>query len=503
MPDRRWEKAYDATVSVLLALALPFCFIWTLTATLEAWVFSATLIRPWHYLLFAGAGALKMVLDRVIKQEHTAPMALFREILLVGAGAFGLVCLVSGEGLPFPGWPPIGPVSFYLWLAVLVQWFLAFRIDLLLLERSRLAGFIRAEALRGENREALRRSAFVGQLGGALRNLKLTLFLTAIALAILVVVAGWLAQAAFGRALSGGNLPAAAVFLAVEFVASLAVSLYGEEQRRFSEGLFAPRGGRARRFLVALPILVFSVALALLAAGDRPVIDLSPLRLELPKAAQVPPPQKPAQDETMKGYEKLAENLKKLGVEPSPEFKAALQFILYALLAALVGLFIVFPFFSRRFREALKAWRPWRSLKKLARRAFGWACRLAAACAAFLERLFGRARSAGEERTQRGADGPGALSAAAGGIRAERETNRIVRLFRRLQRWAAGKKIYYIYGQTAAEYVAVIAGRFPAGRERLADVLAVFERALFSAHLVGRDDLRAYAENIRAVTRLH
>lgn len=358
---------------------------------------------------------------------------------------------------------------------------------------------LRTAAAGGEPGEAPRRSPLLGEIDQVLRNVKLTLVVLAVIVSLFILAPGCVPSAQRGL----NPLPPA-VFFAVVFAGGLAVGFYQEERRRFSEGLIAPAESasvaRPRRFLVPFAILVFSVLLSLFAAGDRPFINLSSLIQQgnprvIPRAS--PPP-----GDAFAAFTQFAKNLNGVKGGPSSQFTAALNVVLLALLCGLIALFLVSPLFSRRFRDALKAWRPGLAVRRLIRRLGGWAGRLAAAVGAFFSRLFARAEPS-RIGTARGGDAAGGKGArGAAGVRGERETNRVIRLFRRLMRWAADRNLAYRRGQTAFEYVASIAVRFPAEQERLRLVLETFERALFSGRSVGREELRRYGESIREVTRL-
>jgi hypothetical protein len=173
-----------------------------------------------------------------------------------------------------------------------------------------------------------------------------------------------------------------------------------------------------------------------------------------------------------------------------------LKFVVIIALAGLLLYLFFRPFFKPEFREYLKRIHPLRALKNAVLKLLRW----------LLESLrsAGRRPSAMLAAETGLADGSSAFTAGtnpAHSAEKRRETNRIIRGFLRLIRWGRRHGIRYMHGRTPLEYAEAIAGRFPLLRADLVSIVAVFEEALFSSHLIGRTAVETYLETIRRVTR--
>jgi hypothetical protein len=181
-------------------------------------------------------------------------------------------------------------------------------------------------------------------------------------------------------------------------------------------------------------------------------------------------------------------------------FAIFMDYVIYVFLGLLLLLFLVFPLFSRSVRKLLRLKRLRDFIKRTIIQCRDWIVLAVAVIKDFFRRR-SAGRTDGEKGTVKRADDWRKSTGEMPVLRWAREEHRIVRQFRRLQRWAAGKRIHYRRGQTATEYVEEIAGRYPVQRERLIFILETFEQALFSNHFLTREEMRRYFENIRAVTR--
>ena len=486
------EKTFDSFLRVYFSLILPFCFVWAVTAALEMGSMGARVIQLWQYPAVLLFGAGKMLVDRLFKLNKATMVTIFRELILAGAAALGLSLLLSWAPMLVTGIAPAPGHVGYLCGAFMVQWLITFRVDVLFLEHRRVRSFIRRDAAGGGHTEAVQRNPLIADLAGVLRRIRTHLLTLLMAYVGLLALLGWMTGSFDATGLAAGG-----VFLLVFFFGMFFLKILGDEQRRFCEGLFVPVDDRRRRLAAVVPILVFTAIIALMLASNRPLVDLSGLKFLLPSTTRMKPPDPgPTPEQSWLAW---VEKLREIAPRAPGDWVRFVETGLYVLLGAAVIGFILLPLFSRAFRKALREKRLGRLLKQLWGRLGRWLVRLARA----LGRLFGRA--VGEESgVPRGAPGSRKMAGSrrTAPVHREREAHRLVRQFRRLQRWSAARKMPYRRGQTAAEYINAIGGRYPGERERLGVILEVFERGLFSGRVLGRDDLHRYGESIHTVIRL-
>ena len=276
---------------------MPFAFLVALDALLRGGVMGALVPRPapGFRLVVLLAGAAETAAANFLQRERLGGFGpRLRELVLVLAGAGLALWLLSGR--PFRG--EVSPVAFeVLWPVVLagVQWLLSLFIHQVLRERELFLALVAGReglALKLAAREA------GGEAGGSARGLeKLGRMIVGFEVVVLLLLIGVYA----GREGGGGWwVPVAVGHEILGLLALSVLAAFSHEQSLLASGFPADARRLGGRIAAAAVLLGILSAVAVAAAGARPVLPLSILAAILAALgrffavdrapAQAPPP---------------------------------------------------------------------------------------------------------------------------------------------------------------------------------------------------------------------
>jgi hypothetical protein len=497
--DNKRQKLSIRLVHLLIALIAPFTFILALTAVFEAASRQALSILPHEFLVIFLVGVVKTVFNRHFVKERVFFIHVVREFILTLAVLYVVISLLRGTGLTALVNP--GFVTIYLVSAGAIQWIGTYHIDRALIFRERLLQQIAessaSPALELENK--LKKAGpdqglFYSQLKKVKRILSIFFFVLFCFLFILIQ-----SKIRF----TSVELFWVFLFLGVFIISNMILNFFLEEHSHYYEGIKLIQSRLKRRFLFTLLILFCVAFFAVIIADNQSIIDLSTFKIHFPQLAR-------GEDSTepMTGNPYIAELIKNMQMLRDqtgiPEWIIRLmQFLFYFIPGVLIAIFLFKPFLTGNFREFMRSRHPLRFLAKQMSRLVQFINAAREDIRIFFGNFF---KKGSRRRKQERKKGKHAIPVISGGKESKSfkkviETNRITGLFLRLIRWAKKKKIYYYHGQTATEYILTLTGRFPETSDSFYYILSVFEKAVFSQHILGRASLKNYASLIKRITR--
>ncbi len=502
---RRYLRLQRSAVHPLSSFVLPFLFLLSadqiLRLLMPAVEFFPQRVIP--LLLFAGTE--EAVMGNLLFKERASFLARVRELVAVLAIVFAILLLLlavrSGRGLH------LSAQLAYPLLLVLLQWLLSSGIHSRLRERELLLGAL--EGKRGaELRHTLRDSSYqAGATVRALGNIRALIIAFQITIFLLLVGAG---IQGLNPSLAAGLIASLHALGGLLFLGMTAT--FTEEQFLLGSGAVVPLGFQRRRLLYSLSILGTTAALVVLASRNSAIFPLSALIALLEKLGSL------LRFEPSRGF---TEALKKVLIDrrryydtllrqPSAPlnplfvlFTALLRRLFITLLGTGLFLFLVSPLFSQDFLDRLRELKPLQALRRKLRALTRFCLLLWLELANWFLQPRARRGLSIEELGAARADRFGRLrSAGRTSLRKKVQMGRVLRAFVYLLRWGESLGISYFPFNTPQEYTQRLAAAVPAGNERLAFVVDVFEEVMFSTHLVSWQRISRYYRSIRALRRL-
>ncbi|HUV09304.1 MAG TPA: hypothetical protein VMX75_16330, partial [Spirochaetia bacterium] len=495
----------QATLHPLLALCVPFLFLFSITEILNA-LAAVRLGAPIvFYFLLLTTGLEETIVGNILFKEKIGGMERLREILLILLTVLLLFFLLQ-RGSLVERWEALGnwKVVFVLF-CVLFQWIMSFHIHTCLRDRELLLSALKGKS-GDELVKALRNNSQMASISlSSLRRVKRLILIFQILIFILLLILFGL-KIKMGTSLMAGVMLNALAAILFTFTLNSALS----DQLLCGEGISVNRPLQRRRAFYAFIIVSLSLFLVISFARMTSILPLTLFQPLLDWLGTLfsfkerPVPIVPRADRFRERQE-LARMLEQMNPEPSLLLK------LLGILIAVIGriilmgiglLFLYFlfsPLLSRYFRLRFLQMSPFRViLNRIAS-----AVRLVRRVFYHLMRWF---RTSKFPRLQKGTskDEVGRwrrFAIVKPGIWKRLEMGRVLRAFSKLIRWSKGKGVEYEHYLAPLEFARCVSLAVPAQEEYLRESMEIMEEALFSPVLLPKERLNRYFSLIRNIIK--
>jgi hypothetical protein len=500
---------HSSLVHPLLSIFLPLLFLLSADQLLRL-LFPGVAWFPRHLApLLLAAGVEEAMMGNLLFRERASFLARVRELVVLLALVFGALFIFLGVRSG-RGFHP-SPLLIYPLTATVLQWLLSQGIHSGLRERELLMSVLsgkRGAALRHSLRDSSYQAGLTMRI---LKNIKAGIILFQIP-----IVAALIAAAVLKLEPPIG----AALVVALNTVAGLlgigVLHSFEEQQLLLGSGIPVPIALERRRMLFCLAILATAAGLVFLASRNASLLPLSALLALISKLASLfhlPASHgfTRAVQNALLERQRLYEAIRLSQPPPAPGplgllLVEALRRLLRTLLGTGLFLFLVFPLLSREFIDRLKDLRPFAALRARFQAFLGFAFRLWMRTLRLLRRLlFPRRRttlSVEVEPEEAVHPGQGRITSRRLSVRKRVQISRVQRAFLALTRWGQRLGVPYVSFLTPLEYSRQLSAAAPAGADRLAYVVDVFEEVVFSIHLVASGRIARYMRTIRSLSRL-
>ncbi len=507
-------KHYVDVVHPLLAVYLPFMFLYTVVVVMIAGAFAMYDIRifpPFFWVILLLAGASESVTSNLLSRERISGiLPRFRELVVVLLVSLGLILLFFGDVTA----RDIDLTRFNIWVSlivVLAQWLFTLQIHNKLRDRELFLGFFQGRDQRAFQKIYAMYTHEGGKAYTALKSVRKLVFgYIGIAFIVLVLMT-WAVRVP----ITGGVAVVVFLFFSSFFLIAAVIERYLDTQRALLAGHVVTRPQTRRKN--AAMILIFAVAalIALPVAGRRALLPTSYLvalgdwlsglgTRDLP-APVAPPPDvetAPPAEDPFGGMRDLREILGDR--EDGTDIARYVGYVLLGLLGAGFLVFLLMPLVRMKasgtdIRRALR--RSFRSLANGIRSAWLALLQALQRAASHGRRIGGaiaKRREAGESAHAR----YGAASRRAAMSKQERKVHsRVLKGFMKFARWARRHEVVFDPSIGPREFSEMVGTRVPARMDDCLEIAEIFEEIVFSDHSINDELQNRYHDKVARVVR--
>lgn len=499
MPSARFSQE---TLHPLLAAVPAIAFVFA-ALSLVSDVFGVAAPGALYLLPLIGAAVVEIVVGSLLRRERAQQTHRLREFVLLVGASYLLLALFRPEPLTERFLPDTA-----LGLRVAgcaVVWLLTLQFHAGFLAREDLlkaAGGKAGEELRRDMRET---QGFATSILREMHGVKSTG-----AFMLCLLAFGYVLTHIHGSAISAATILATLLYALSYLIVVAIVNLFLEEFTSYGEGLPVAARFLRKRAYQLLIVAAAAGIVASLASSNRALLSLAFLEavgtwlsnlFASPSFADVSIPRPPIEQLSPSVLFGAAQELD--APRPSPFWSSFVQVLKWAFfsLAGLAGIaFLIWPFLTRRFRNALLTMHPWEAIKRRAVRtvlAIWHAWR-------FIRLKLRRRRrpryvTAAEELPERYRFPSSSRRSALYRARKNIQSATLLREYRSVIEWCAEHRVDRHRFETVREHGERMAERYPGLRESMGTIIDVVERAVFSDELVDGKARRAYREAVREV----